>query len=72
VLPSPADAVSLVGIPGRTLGHEPALARQIQEVPRAGDALAVQHVELRLPKRCGHLVPHQLHPQPAAGDLIAV
>jgi hypothetical protein len=51
---------------------EAALAREVEQIAFARDALAIPHVQFRLPERRRHLVLYHLHPRPAAGGLVAV
>src|SRR3712207_1560661 len=62
VLLALAELVALVGVPGAGLAHEAVLDAHVDEPALAGDALAVEDVELRLLERRGHLVLHDLDP----------
>ena len=56
VLLALAELVALVGVPGAGLADEALLDAHVDEAALAGDALAVEDVELGLLERRGHLV----------------
>src|SRR2546428_7193949 len=67
VLAALADALAAVAEPGAALLDDVVLHRQIEQVAFAGDALAVEDVELDLAERRSDLALHHLHP-PAVSD----
>ena len=72
VFASLANAVLLVRIPGAAFVHEAFVAREILEVPLAGDADPIHHVKLRLAERRRHFVLHHLGPYAAADHLVPI
>src|SRR3989442_3249027 len=66
VLAALADALAAVAEPGAALLDDVVLHRQIEQVAFAGDALAVEDVELDLAERRGH--PVLSHPQAPGGS----
>jgi hypothetical protein len=72
VLPTLAELLALVGVPGTRLLHDAKIDGDIEDRTFPADALAVHDVELRSPKRRGALVLHDLHPGAVADHLGAV
>src|SRR6202008_1189710 len=66
------DAVALVGIPGAGLLDDALGGAELDDLPLAGDPLAVHDLELRLAEGRRHLVLHHLDAGHVADDLIAV
>src|SRR5699024_3923114 len=60
VLLALAELVALVGVPGAGLAHDAVLHPEVDQAALAGDAHAVDDVELGLLERRGHLVLHHL------------
>ena len=72
VLPTLAELLALVGVPGARLLDDAEVDADVEQRALAADALAVHDVELGLPERRGHLVLHDLDPGAVADDLDAV
>src|SRR5262245_42372895 len=67
-----AQALAGVCEPGAALLDDPLVDRQVEEIARPRDALAVHDVELRLAEGRRHLVLDHFHARPPADDHVAV
>src|SRR2546421_1144494 len=72
VLAALPDALSAIAEPGAALLDDVVLHRQIEQVSLAGDALAIEDVELDLAERRRHLVLHHLPAGAIADHPLAV
>src|SRR5258706_11799706 len=72
VLAALPDARALEAVPGAALLQQTELARQVENVALARDAVVEHQVELRLAERRRALVLHDLHARAAADRRLAV